>query len=405
MYAKTKIDLEEDIKTKYRELSPNLDEKSRRAWAATEAKTIGPGGISIVYRATGITYKTIKKGLNDINEKPSIKKWIRSKGGGRKTLIEKDELLEGKLKEFVESSTRGDPESPLLWTSKSTYNLRDELNGSGHTISQRSVSTILRKMGYSLQGNRKTQEGGDHPDRDEQFKFIYRKVKRFQKENSPVISVDTKKKENIGNFKNEGKEHYQKASSPEVNVYDFIDKEQGKVAPYGIYDLSKNNGWVSVGISSDTSQFAVNSISTWWEKMGKSAYPKAKKLYINADGGGSNGWRNRLWKTELQSFSTRTGLVIHVSHFPPGTSKWNKIEHRMFSFITKNWRGRPLLDRATVVNLIASTKTKNGLIIRAALDENSYEKGIIITDEVLAKVKLRKNKFHGEWNYEVHPLI
>ena len=262
---------------------------------------------------------------------------------------------------------------------------------------------MLRNMGYSLQGNRKTEEGGKHPDRNAQFQYIYDKTKIFQNNNNPVISVDTKKKENIGNFKNNGREYHSKGKSPNFKVYDFIDKEKGKVASYGVYDLSKNNGWVSVGISSDTSEFAINSILSWWKEMGMHSYPQAKTIYINADGGGSNGWRNRLWKVELQKFSNITGLITHVSHFPPGTSKWNKIEHRMFSFISHNWRGRPLIDRSTVVNLIANTKTKNGLSIQARLDENIYQKGKKISDKELSLVNLIKDEFHGEWNYQVHP--
>ena len=403
MGLKEEHNIENNIRQKYKEVSTYLNEKSRRIWAATEAKSLGRGGITIVTGATGITYKTIKRGLNELIFDPLEKNEIRSKGGGRKTSIKTDRRLESNLRILVEASTRGDPESPLLWTCKSTYNLCDELTAMGHSISQKSIYTMLRNMGYSLQGNRKTEEGGNHPDRDAQFRYIHDKVKRFQRSKSPVISVDTKKKENIGNFKNAWKEYHSKGNSPKVNVYDFIDKEKGKVAPYGIYDLSRNNGWVSVGVSSDTSEFAINSILSWWQEMGCHSYLNAKRIHINADGGGSNGWRNRLWKIELQRFANISGLITHVSHFPPGTSKWNKIEHRMFSFITHNWRGRPLIDRSTVVNLIANTKTKFGLTIKARLDETIYEKGRKISDEELSRIRLRKDKFHGEWNYEVRP--
>ncbi len=384
-------------------ISPCLNERTRRLWAATEAKSFGRGGVACVARATGLHVVTVKNGISELDAAIDLDgDRSRRAGGGRKSLDE-NEKFKSDLKYLVESTTRGDPESPLLWTCKSTYRLRDELQKMGHRVSQKSVYTQLVSMGYSLQCNRKTEEGGVHPDRDRQFKFIYRKSKRFIKSSAPVISVDTKKKENIGNYKNSGREYHQKGSSPKVNVYDFIDKEKGKVSPYGIYDLSKNDGWVSVGISSDTSEFAVNSIRSWWYEMGKKSYGTAQMIYINADGGGSNGYRNRLWKIELQKFSNETGLAIHISHFPPGTSKWNKIEHRMFSFISQNWRGRPLQDRATVVNLIANTTTKEGLVIKAMLDERIYEKGIQVSDEELQSVNLKKDRFHGEWNYEIYP--
>lgn len=393
----------EQLHQKYTILSGYLNEKGRRIWAATEAKSQGYGGIALISKATGITYKTIKRGLLELEKTSLPIDGIRSKGGGRKRNVEKDITLQTDLDNLVGSSTRGDPETPLLWSSKSTYKLADELRASGHKISQKSVYSLLSEMGYTLQSNRKTEEGGTHPDRDAQFQFITDKTKAFQKNGQPVISVDTKKKENIGNFKNNGRDYHQKGQAPKVNVYDFIDKEKGKVSPYGVYDLAKNKGWVSVGVSHDTAQFAVNGIRSWWYEMGKETYLNATKLYINADGGGSNGWRTRLWKTELQKLATEFQLTLHVSHFPPGTSKWNKIEHRMFSFISQNWRGRPLIDSASVVNLIANTKTKSGLQIRAKLDERSYQKGIKISDEELASVSLKKEKFHGEWNYKILP--
>ncbi len=394
------------IRQKYEIVNPYLNERSRRIWAASETKILGKGGQTILHKATGLDCKTIKKGIIESENKNKINRQkIRQKGGGRKTLIKIQKNLESDLNDLLESSTRGDPMSPLLWTSKSSYNLTKILNDKNHKICQKSVYNLVDKLGYSLQANRKTQEGGDHIDRDKQFNFINEKVKIFQKNKNPVISVDTKKKENIGNFKNNGKEYFKKKNPLEVNVYDFIDKEKGKASPYGIYDILKNNGWVSVGISSDTAEFAVNSIKSWWNEMGLKTYPKAKEIYINADGGGSNGSRVRLWKIELQKFANEFNLKVHVSHFPPGTSKWNKIEHRMFSFISKNWRGKPLIDTATIVNLIANTKTKTGLQIKARLDTKHYEKGIKISDKELAKINLLKDTFHGEWNYVISPAL
>jgi len=291
----------------------------------------------------------------------------------------------------------------LLWTAKSTRNIANELSKKDFKISHSKVCDLLKKSGYSLQANKKTNEGGGHPDRNAQFEFINKKAKGFQKKNQPIISVDTKKKENIGNFKNNGKEYCKKKKPNEVNVYDFVDKKLGKVAPYGVYDIVQNKGWVNVGISSDTAEFAVESIRTWWQEMGKPIYPKAKEIFITADGGGSNGSRVRLWKLELQKLANELNIKIHVSHFPPGTSKWNKIEHKMFSFISQNWRGKPLIDGATVVNLISNTKTKSGLEIKARLDERQYEKGIKVSDEELEKINIKKDKFHGEWNYAVSP--
>jgi len=397
-----------ELENKYQTIAPFLNERSRRIWVASEVKAIGRGGKTILHKATGLDYKTIARGCEEVEmsleERLDIDR-IRKKGGGSKKASNKDTSLIKDIKKLVESSTLGDPESPLKWTSKSTRNIADELNKEAHRGSHSLVARELSRMGYSLQSNKKTKEGKDHPDRDEQFLFINEKTKDFQRKNQPVISVDTKKKENIGNFKNNGKEYCKKGKPIEVNGHDFPDKELGKVAPYGVYDISKDKGWVSVGISADTALFAVNSIKTWWKKMGKEVYPDATEIYINADGGGSNGWRTRLWKTELQKLASELRIAIHVSHFPPGTSKWNKIEHRMFSFISKNWRGKPLIDRATVVNLIGNTTTKTGLKIRAELDENIYEKGIKISDEELAQVNLHKEEFHGEWNYKILPVL
>lgn len=397
---------DERLRAKYIALSPHLNERSRRIWAATEAMEYGTGGKARVYRVTGIDYKTIRRGCEELEEDDATRLdtgRIRRKGGGRKPQTVKDTTLKTAIETLVEDTTRGDPESPLKWTVKSTRMIAEALNTPVHRASHSLVARQLIDLDFSLQANRKTHEGGDHPDRDAQFQFINNKTKTFQASGNPVISVDTKKKENIGNFKNNGTTYRKKGNPEKVNVYDFIDKEKGKVSPYGVYDLAKDRGWVSVGISADTAQFAVNSIRSWWYSMGKQTYPDATELYINADGGGSNGYRVRLWKLELQTLATELNLTIHVSHFPPGTSKWNKIEHRLFSFISKNWQGRPLIDRATVVSLIGGTKTKTGLTVSVRLDEKEYERGIKVSDEALAAVHIERNDFHGEWNYTIHP--
>jgi len=394
------------IQAKYGLVNSYLNERSRRIWAATEAKMVGKGGKSIVHKATNLDFKTIQQGLLELEKKEAERvdiNRIRKEGGGRQRNADKDSSFRSELEKIVEPATVGDPERPLKWTSKSLRNLAKELNQRHHRASHSLVGRELQNMGFSLQSNKKTKEGGAHPDRDKQFLFINAKVTQFLEEGEPVISVDAKKKENLGIYKNEGKEYMPKGEPVEVNVYDFPNKELGKAVPYGIYEIDRNKGWVNVGVSSDTAQFAVESIRRWWYGMGKQVRPNATKLYINADGGGSNGSRNRLWKVELQNFATETNLEIHVSHFPPGTSKWNKIEHRMFSFISKNWRGQPLLDRATVVNLIANTTTEKGLEIKAFLDENVYEKGIKISDEELDSISLKFEDFHGNWNYVIYP--
>jgi transposase len=392
------------IREKYAVLAAHLTERGRRIWAATEARSYGRGGIAAVYRGTGITDKTIRRGVRELQVGRGAEAGrIRQVGGGRKRLTEQDATLVQDLERLVEPVTRGDPESPLLWTSKSTYHLSEALQHQGHPISQRSVYNLLRESGYTLQANRKRDEGASHPDRDAQFEYIYRKVQSFLASTHPVISVDAKKKENLGNFKNPGQEYHPVGQAPRVRVYDFPDKALGKALPYGVYDLAKDQGWVSVGISHDTAEFAVATIRAWWQKLGKSLYNQTTDLYITADGGGSNGSRVRLWKTELQRLANALHLTIHVSHFPPGTSKWNKIEHRMFSFISKNWRGRPLLDRVTVVNLIGNTKTKTGLTITARLDTKSYKKGRRVSDQALRRVNLHRDPFHGEWNYSIAP--
>jgi hypothetical protein len=388
------------IRQKYSSLVNCLNEKSRRIWAATEAKSIGRGGITIVHKATGLDYKTIRKGIADTVLNDDIGT-IRQCGGGRKKLVTKNSSLPRELELLVDPVTRGDPESALLWTSKSTYKLAAELNAKGIPISQKTVYSLLVDLDYSLQSNRKRHEGTEHPDRNEQFEYIYRKINLFQRTGDPTISVDTKKKENIGNYKNSGAEYHKKLNPTEVNMHDFPDKELGKVAPYGVYDIGKNAGWVCVGISSDTAEFAVNTIRCWWHVMGKKEYSKCRRILITADCGGSNGNRVKLWKYELQKLANEIGITIHVSHFPPGTSKWNKIEHRMFSYITANWRGRPLISREAVVQLIANTTTTTGLKIKAVLDENDYTKGIKLSDDQLSAITEKKDQFHGEWNYQI----
>jgi hypothetical protein len=351
---------------------------------------------------------TIRRGLVELGteegDRVGIER-IRKAGGGRKSKTTVDQELKGDIARIIEASTWGDPETPLLWTSKSTRAIAAELNKDGPRVSHTLVAKLLDEMDYSLQGTRKVKEGSAHPDRDAQFTFIAEKTKAFQRDGQPVISVDTKKKELIGEYKNGGQEYHPKGQPVEVNVYDFMDKQKGKAAPYGVDDLSKNKGWVSVGISSDTAEFAVNSIRQWWQAMGSESYANARALYINADGGGSNGSRVRLWKAELQRFANEIGKDIHVSHFPPGTSKWNKIEHKMFCFISKNWRGKPLIDTATIVQLIGNTTTTKGLTIQARLDERIYEKARKVTDEEFQKIAIEPDPFHGEWNYTITPQL
>jgi transposase len=398
------------IREKYQALSPLLHEKARRCWAACEALSLGYGGISLVADATRLSRPTIRRGIAEIragdldrDESHSADARIRRPGGGRHSVVDADPRLLDDLKRLVDPATRGDPMSPLLWTCKSTRNLADALTGRGYDISHQTVGRLLTELGYSLQSNRKTVEGKDHPDRDAQFEHINRLVRRYQRRGQPVISVDTKKKEIVGNYKNPGREREPQGQPRRVKSKDFPDKELGKVSPYGIYDLAANEGWVNVGIDHDTAEFAVESIRRWWYRMGRAVYPGAKELLITADSGGSNGSRNRLWKVSLQELADETGLAIAVCHFPPGTSKWNKIEHRMFCHITQNWRGRPLMSRAVVVNLIGSTRTRTGLRIQADLDTSSYAKGIKVTNQEMESLRLKKDKFHGEWNYRILP--
>jgi transposase len=403
----------ENIRTKFEALIPYMDERLRRLWAGSEAVALGDEGIKTVAFATGLSTKTIRSGIQELQVPLAqnaqgivstlIERKVRKSGGGRKSLSETDNTLIQDLEQLIAPATRGDPCSPLLWTSKSTSKLAKALEEMGHKVSPRTVAKLLDNLGYSLQSNRKTSEGSSHEDRDAQFQHINEKVKDCQKRNQPVISVDTKKKELIGNYKNAGQEWSRKKEPISVKVHDFPDPEQGKVIPYGVYDLTHNTGWVNVGISHDTAEFAVASIRQWWKTMGKPLYPEAEEILITADCGGSNGYRIRLWKSELQKLATEIGLAIKVSHVPPGTSKWNKIEHRMFCHITENWRGRPLISQEIVVNLISNTTTKAGLTIKASLDKNEYKTGIKISDKDFDNVHLVPENFHGEWNYSILP--
>jgi transposase len=382
-----------------------MDERMRRRWAAAEAQSLGRGGITLVAEATGLSRTTIHSGLAELQSGPGDAEpaRLRRPGAGRPRLSQHDPQLLRALEALLESSTRGDPQSPLLWTCKSTRNLAADLVRQGHQISHDSVSRLLDELGYSLQANRKTREGKDHPDRDAQFRYINRRARRFQRRGQPVVSVDTKKKELLGDFKQSGREWRPQGCPEEVRTHDFRDKGLGIGIPYGVYDLTRNHGWVSVGIDHDTAAFATETIRRWWERMGALAYPPAEELLITADGGGSNGSRTRLWKVCLQKLADELGLAISVCHFPPGTSKWNKIEHRMFCHITENWRGRPLLSRAVIVNLIGSTTTRTGLHINAELDTNRYPTRIKVTDAELATVRIKRAKFHGNWNYTIQP--
>ncbi len=392
------------LRAKYLTLADDLSERARRLWAATEAMAIGYGGISLVVRATGVNESTVLRGIKEVESGETIEPGrIRRPGGGRKKIVATDTTLVADLESLVEPTASGDPQSRLRWTSKSLRNLADELQAMGHEISYRSVAKVLGEAGYTLQSNRRSQEPRSHPDRDEQFRFINREVIRLQRVGQPVISVDTKKKELVGDFKSAGREWRPKGKPQVVRVHDFMIPEKGKAIPYGVYDLTRNAGWVSVGIDHDTASFAVRTIRRWWQTMGKPAYPRAESLLITADSGGSNGARVRLWKFELQQFADRSGLSIHVRHLPPGTSKWNKIEHRLFSYISTNWRGRPLTSLATIVNLIASTKTRTGLRVRCEIDKGEYPQGRVITDKEMAAIRLEPSRFHGDWNYTIRP--
>lgn len=383
----------------------------RRLFAAAESEAIGYGGISTVARATGVSRRAITEGVKELKQTNAsgkarpISSRVRRQGGGRKPVATVEPTLLQDLDDLVDPVTRGDPESPLRWTCKSVRRLAEELQHEGHHVSYQTVAEILHGMDYSLQANQKTLEGSQHPDRDEQFQHINRKAQRYIKQGEPVISVDTKKKELVGDFKNGGQEWQPKGQPEAVRVHDFENREpdKGKVAPYGVYDLGRNEGWVSVGVDHDTSTFAVESIRRWWHSMGQPSYPNAKQLLITADSGGSNGARVRLWKWELQRLADETGLKISVCHFPPGTSKWNKIEHRLFSFISQNWRGRPLVSHEVIINLIAGTTTARGLAVKSEIDRNAYPSGVKVTDRQMAELKLKRDSFHGDWNYSLLP--
>ena len=395
-----------EIQQKYEMLSPHLNERGKRLYAGMEALSLGYKGVTLVSEATGLDRKTVKCGCKEIAEGEIIDAdKTRKSGAGRKTLLEKHPEIQDALIQLVDSTTFGNPENPLQWTCKSQRTLADELANQGFKISHVTVGEILDCLGYSTQSNKKSLEGTDHIDRNAQFEFINNRVITFQNESLPVISVDTKKKENVGNYENNGKEYRRKKDPRLVNGHDFPDKKKGSVRPYGVYDMTNNVGWINLGIDHDTAQFAVESIRRWYLKIGKETYPTADKLLITADGGGSNGARVRLWKTELQSLATELNIELHVCHFPPGTSKWNKIEHRLFSYISSNWRGQPLVSHEVIIQLISATTTRTGLKVFCELDTNSYETGIKISDEELASVNIERDKFHGEWNYTIKPII
>ncbi len=395
------------IEKKYDAIWACLNERGRRLWAAAEAESYGRGGIALISKATGLSNKTIHKGLSELKDPtPSASRRIRKVGGGRKKITYKNKKILNVLDSLVDPTARGDPESHLKWTSKSVRKLSTELICKGFNISFRTTASLLQELDYSLQSNKKTKDGISHADRDAQFQFINQSISELQSRRQPTVSVDTKKKENIGEYKNNGREYAKKGKPIQVDSHDFPDKKLGKVVPYGIYDLGKNKGWVSVGISCDTAEFAVNTIRTWWYKMGQTVYSDSTTdLLITADCGGSNGYRIKLWKLELQKLANQTGLKIHIRHFPPGTSKWNKIEHRLFSYISKNWRGKPLISRETVVNLIGNTTTDTGLTVMAVLDENDYEKGKEVSSEEIASLNIKGDAFHPEWNYTISPQI
>jgi hypothetical protein len=394
------------MENKYELLSGKLDERAYRLVLAAEAYALGRGGITTVHNYSGVSRVTITNGINELLGKTATagKGRVRKVGGGRKKAVSTDASLLSDLQKLLEGCTRGDPMCPLLWTTKSLRKLELELLRLGHNVKRTVINKLMWSLGYSLKGNCKTNEGADIPYRNEQFQHINATVKAFQAQGQPVISVDCKKHENIGNYKNNGKEWHRKGEAPQVNVYDFVG-EEGKALPYGIYDLANNNGYVNVGVTHDTAEFAVESIRRWWSSMGKVQYLEASELYITADGGGSNGSRVRLWKTELQRFSTETGLKITVSHYPPGTSKWNKIEHRLFSIISMNWRGKPLETLGTIVNLISNTTTTTEMTIQCDTDRTQYETGKKITDEEFKKVNIVKNEFMGKWNYQILPKL
>jgi hypothetical protein len=397
--------MEAAVRQRFADVESTLNERQRRIWAAAEAKELGYGGISTVSRATGISRRAIHCGLRELADHTAAmsRGRIRRPGGGRRALTTTQPGIENALDALVEPTSRGDPMSPLRWTCLSVRRLAAELQWQGFQIGRQKVADLLHEMGYSLQANRKTREGAEHPDRNAQFEYINRQVKAFQRRGQPVISVDTKKKELVGDFRNVGREWRPRGQPQEVRTHDFQDDNLGKVIPYGVYDLTHNEAWVSVGIDHDTAEFAIASIRRWWRTMGTKRFPHAARLLITADSGGSNGARSRLWKVALQRFADETGLHVSVCHFPPGTSKWNKIEHRLFCQITRNWRGQPLLSREIIVQLIGRTTTQAGLKVKASLDRRTYIQGIKITDSELSQVHLHPAAFHGDWNYAIRP--
>ena len=396
----------ETLRTKYEALAPVLNERTRRLWAAAEAEAVGRGGIAMVARATGMSRTRITRGIEELRSDDRLEPGrTRRAGGGRKRAVDTDPTLVSDLNALLEPITAGEPDdSPLRWTSKSVSKLTAELQALGHAVGRRVVNELLHHLGYTLQANRKSTEGTQHPDRDAQFNYLNKQVRGAQEQGHPVISVDTKKKELIGEFKNGGREWRAKGEPEQVKVHDFVVPDDGKAIPYGVYDLSRNEGWVSVGIDHDTAHFAVNAIRSWWNRMGRGAYRGTGHLVITADAGGSNSPRTRLWKWELQRFANRTGLTITVCHYPPGTSKWNRIEHRLFSYIAMNWRGKPLVSLATVVNLIGATTTRSGLRVRSEIDTRSYPQGVKVTDEQMQRINLSPHEFHGDWNYTIEPI-
>jgi transposase len=394
------------IRRRFKLIERHLDERMRRLVAAAEAEAVGFGGASVVARATGVSRRAIRIGARELKQAPrgvSLGGRIRQPGGGRKRTVTQDPTLAGDLESLIEPVTRGDPETPLRWTAKSVRRLSGELKRMGHRASHRMVAEMLHQLGYSLQANAKTMEGASHPDRNAQFEHINQRVRQHLKKGDPVISVDTKKKELVGEFKNGGQELRPQGRPEQVRVHDFVIPELGKAIPYGVYDLGANTGWVSVGMDHDTAEFAVATIRRWWRWMGRKQYPQAQQLLITADAGGSNGSRLRLWKTEIQKLADELRIPISICHFPPGTSKWNKIEHRLFSFISQNWRGKPLVSHAVIVKLIAATRTKTGLKVKARLDPNFYPPGIKVSQSDLDDVELRRDSFHGDWNYTILP--
>ena len=392
-----------ELQTKWKFLMPHLDERQRRLMAAAEARVLGYGGIALVAQASGLSRTTVHKALGELEAEPLPHGRVRQPGGGRKRLQDMDPALLVALERLIDPSTRGNPMSPLRWTCKSTRQLADALTAQGHCLSHTVVSELLRELGYSLQANAKTVEGKQHPDRDAQFHYLNRQSKRQLRHKSPVISVDAKKKELVGCHKNDGREWQPEGQPEAVKTHDFPNPKVGKAIPYGVYDVARNEGWVNVGNDHDTASFAVESIRRWWRCMGRKAYPLADRLLVCADAGGSNGYRLRLWKVELQNLADETGLKITVCHFPPGTSKWNKIEHRLFAYITMNWRGRPLVSHEVAVNLIGATSNRSGLKVKAKLDTSDYPIKIKVTDEELNNINLKRHKFHGEWNYTISP--